>query len=227
MDLALEASDAAPAADAAPPKPLLRGAFHLVGAPVAFVAGVLLATSAPASRAAVASGVFTLSLFLLFAVSATYHLPTWGPRGRLWMRRLDHASIFVLIAGTYTPVCLLALEPAIGWRLLLVAWGAAGVGIVKSLFWVDAPKALTAVVAVAVGWSLVPYLAEVRAGLTGLEFALLGLGGVAYMLGALAYATKRPVLNPAVFGYHEVFHVMTLVAAALHFVSIASLVARS
>lgn len=208
-------------------KPLLRGVLHQWSAVAVLAAGPVLAAMAPGPRAAMAGGVFALTLWVLFTVSATYHRPTWGPVARAWMRRLDHAAIFVLIAGTYTPVCLLALQPADGTRLLTVVWVGALLGVAKSLFWVNAPKVVTALLALALGWSMVPFLGEVRAALSGTEFALVGLGGVAYSLGAVAYALKRPNLKVGVFGYHEVFHACTVVAGVLHFAAVMLLVKRS
>lgn len=210
-----------------PQKPLLRGVLHQWAAVAALAGGIVLTAMAPTGRAAAAAGLFALSLFTLFTVSATYHRPTWGAVGRARMRRADHSSIFVLIAGTYTPVCLLALPPEAGRMLLIVVWTGAVVGVLQSLFWITAPKALTAVLALAVGWSIAPFFGEARASLTTAELLLIVVGGVFYSFGAVAYAAKRPNPNPRVFGYHEVFHACTLVAAVLHFAAVMSLVKRA
>jgi hemolysin III len=214
----------APAAPATPEKPKLRGVLHQWAIGCALGAGVVLVAMAPTLRAGLGAGVFALSLVTLLAVSATYHRVNWAPAAREWMRRLDHASIFLLIAGTYTPVALLGLPPAEGSRLLATIWVAALGGVVLSLFWPSAPKVVTAAVALAVGWVLVPYFEDVRLALGTASFSLLLAGGVAYSLGALAYAGKRPNLKPGVFGYHEAFHAMTLVGASLHFAAILALV---
>jgi hemolysin III len=140
------------------------------------------------------------------------------------MRRLDHASIFILIAGTYTPIAMLGLPAAEGDALLRAIWVVAGLGILQSLFWVTAPKPLTAALAVAAGWTLLPSLDAARHALPPVVFALIALGGLAYTLGALAYATQRPNPRPGVLGYHEVFHAMTIVGAALHFAAVVRLV---
>jgi hemolysin III len=208
-------------------KPRLRGVLHQFAAPAALGAGLVLVSMAPGPRSATAAALYALSLVVLFAVSATYHRVDWSTRGRAWMRRMDHASIFVLIAGTYTPVALIGLPEASGNSLLLAIWGGALLGVLQSLFWVHAPKVLTAVLAVAVGWTLVPWLGEVRRALGAGELALIFAGGVAYTAGALAYALKRPDLKPGVFGYHEVFHALTLVGAALHFAAVLRLVRAS
>jgi len=208
-------------------KPSLRGVLHQGAAFVAVAIGVYFAIKAPNTRAMWAGLGFAASLFLLFAVSATYHRVHWQPKQRAWMRRADHASIFVLIAGTYTPVALVGLPPPLGNQLLLVVWSGALIGVLQSLFWINAPKFVAAVLAVSIGWSITLYWTETRAALLGVEMLLLFLGGVVYTIGALFYATKRPVLWPKTFGYHELFHACTLVAAALHTAAVYSVVMRS
>ncbi len=210
--------------DAPSRKPRLRGVLHHWAAMAALAAGAVLTFMAPTGRAMVGAAIFATSLFTLYGVSAAYHRPTWGPRARAWMRRLDHASIFILIAGTYTPVSLLALPAETGPKVLALAWGGAAVGVLQSLFWIRAPKFVVAVAAVAVGWSVVPHFGALRAGLSLGAFSLLLAGGILYTLGALAYATKRPNPRPGVFGYHEVFHALTIVAGALHFACVLMLV---
>lgn len=198
--------------------------LHQFAAVGALGAGLVLVSMAPTPRAAAAAALYAVSLVVLFSVSATYHRVDWAPRGRAWMRRMDHASIFILIAGTYTPVALVGISGAAGDSLLLAIWGGALVGVLKSLLWAHAPKVLTAALAVAVGWTLVPYLDEARAALGALELTLILAGGVAYTSGAIAYALKRPDLKPGVFGYHELFHALTIVGAVLHFVVVLRLV---
>jgi hemolysin III len=200
----------------APEKPLLRGVSHEIAAAVALAGWVALALVAAPGRARLAANVYGASLFTLFAVSALYHRPTWRPRARRVMRRLDHSAIFLLIAGTYTPFCLL-LPPATGHLLLAVAWGGAAAGVLQSLLWVGAPRAFSAVVYVLLGWVVVPVLPALRAALGGGAVALLAGGGALYTLGALVYASRRPDPSPRVFGYHEVFHAMVIAAAGCHF----------
>jgi hemolysin III len=211
-------------AGAAAEKPLLRGLLHQLAAACALGAGGVLVSVAPTPRAAAAAALYSASLVLLFAVSATYHRVQWSTRARAWMRRADHASIFVLIAGTYTPIALFGLPGPSGEQLLWAIWGGALLGVLQSLFWVSAPKPLTAALAVAVGWTLVPFWGEARAVLGGGQLGLVVGGGVAYTLGALAYASKRPNPRPGVFGYHEVFHALTIVGAGLHFAAVLQLV---
>jgi hemolysin III len=198
-------------------KPRLRGLLHSYAAPVALAAGLLLVVLAKSLHAALAAGVFAVSLVTLFTVSATYHRVTWTPAARAWMRRADHASIFVLIAGSWTPIALLGLPPGVGTSLCFIVWGGALLGVIISLFWADAPKIVTAGLCVALGWSLVPYFGILRRSLTTPEWLLLFGGGLAYTLGAVVYATRRFDFRPRTFGYHEVFHAFTLLGAAQHF----------
>jgi hemolysin III len=197
-------------------KPLLRGVSHEVAAGFALAAWIGLALAASDDRARLAAHVYGASLFALFLVSALYHRPTWPQRARLVMRRIDHSAIFVLIAGTYTPFCLL-LPPATGGRLLAVVWGGAAIGVLRAVFWVRAPRFLIAAVCVLLGWVVVPVLPALRAALGPGAIILLAIGGAAYTLGAVVYATRRPDPFPRVFGYHEVFHALVVAAAACHF----------
>jgi hemolysin III len=210
--------------ESSPAKPILRGVLHHSAAFFAAGAGAVLVAMSPDLRTAAAVAIFSLSLVTLFAVSATYHRVHWkSARARAYMRRADHASIFVLIAGTYTPVAFLGLGGADGRRLLIMVWAGAAAGVLLSLFWVQAPKALTAAVAVAMGWMIVPYFGQVRR-LLGPEVWLIVAGGIAYTAGAVIYAVKRPNPWPRVFGYHEVFHALTIVGALLHFAAIVEIV---
>ena len=208
----------------APPKPLLRGVSHELAAGVALVGWILLASRAPSTAAAAAAHVYGASLFLLFAVSAAYHRPHWSPRARAVMRRLDHSAIFVLIAGTYTPMCLL-LGGTAGWALLAAVWTGATLGVLQSIFWVRAPKALVAGLAVALGWAVVPTLPSLRAALGGGALSLLLAGGIAYTAGAVVYARRWPDPFPRVFGYHEVFHALVIAAAVCHYAVVVGAVA--
>jgi hemolysin III len=198
--------------------------LHQFAAAVALGAGSVLVSMAPGVRSATAAAVFAVSLLTLFTVSATYHRVNWSVPARAWMRRMDHASIFILIAGTYTPIALIGLPEALGNSLLIAIWSGALLGVLQSLFWVNAPKALTAALAVGVGWTLVPYFDEASRSLGTTQLALILAGGVAYTVGAVTYAAKRPNPLPGVFGYHEVFHALTIVGAVLHFTVVLLLV---
>lgn len=213
-----------PSDDSLPAKPALRGVLHHSAAFFAAGAGAVLVAMSPDLRTAAAVAIFSLSLVTLFAVSAIYHRVQWKTeRARAYMRRADHSSIFVLIAGTYTPVAFLGLGGEDGRRLLIMIWAGAAAGVCLSLFWVKAPKVLTAIVAVAMGWMIVPYFGQVRR-LLGPELWLILAGGIAYTFGAVIYAVRRPNPWPHVFGYHEVFHALTIVGALLHFAAIVQIV---
>ncbi len=204
----------------APVKPRLRGVSHQVACVVAALLGASLMAAVPAGAVRRAVLIYTLSLATLFGVSAAYHRPTWQPRARQWMRRLDHAAIFVLIAGTYTPLCL-GLPLAEAATLRTFVWTGALLGVLQSMLWVTAPKPLIAVLYVALGWSIAPYVATVYRSVGAAPLALILAGGVVYSAGAVVYAKKRPDPAPAVFGYHEVFHALVIVAAVLHFAAVA------
>jgi hemolysin III len=208
-----------------PAKPVLRGVFHEIAASVSLAGGVLLVAAAAPGAARAAAIVYAVSLFTLFVTSALYHRPNWPPRARALMRRLDHSAIFILIAGTYTPFCLL-LPAAQGRTLLAVVWSGAALGVGQSVLWARAPKALAAAVYVLLGWVVVPVMPALRAVLGAGPIALLAAGGVVYTLGAVVYATRRPDPFPAVLGYHEIFHAMVVLAAALHF-AVAALAVRA
>lgn len=205
-----------------PDKPLLRGVSHEIAAAFALAGWVALVREAPGPRAAFASAVYGLALTAQFGVSALYHRPRWGTRARLLMRRLDHAAIFLLIAGTYTPVCLLL--PGGAPTLLAGVWAGAVAGMVLSVVWPLAPKWLMAILAIALGWAVVPVLPALRAAIGPAGLGLLLAGGIAYTLGAIVYASRRPDPFPRVFGYHEVFHAFVIVAAACHYAAVAGVV---
>ena len=207
----------------APVKPLLRGVSHEIAAAFAVAGWIALLRAAPGPRAAVAAAVYGLALTAQFAVSALYHRPRWETRARLVMRRLDHAAIFMLIAGTYTPFCLL-LPDGGGNGLLVAVWTGALAGMVLSVAWPLAPKWLMAVLTVGLGWMIVPTLPSLQGAIGARGLWLLAGGGVAYTVGAVVYATRRPDPFPRVFGYHEVFHALVILAAVLHFVAVAGVV---
>jgi hemolysin III len=204
----------------APAKPALRGVFHEVAAALALAAWVILARDATPGPARLAALVYGATLFGLFATSALYHRPAWSPRARAWMRRLDHSAIFLLIAGSYTPLCLL-LGGATGRAFLGIAWGGAALGVAQSVLWVRAPKPLVAAIYVLLGWVALPVVPALLRALGGGAVALLAAGGIAYTVGAVVYATRRPDPIPRVLGYHEVFHALVVVAAALQLAVVA------
>ncbi len=202
-------------------KPLLRGVSHEVAAVAAVVGCVFLAHKASSVRGTTAAVAYGVSLTALFATSALYHRPTWSPRARAIIRRFDHSAIFILIAGTYTPFCIL-LGGTRGFTLLAAVWGGALLGVLRALFWPYAPRAIAAALAVALGWMVVAVFPALHAAVGNGAVALLVAGGVAYTIGAVVYAVKRPDPLPAIFGYHEVFHALVVLAAACHFAVVSS-----
>lgn len=205
-----------------PPK--LRGVLHQWAVPVAFGAGVMLCAWAPNARAVWAAAIYISSVLLLFSTSAVYHRITWSDVARIKMRRFDHASIFTFIAGSYTPICLLALSEAVGKQVLQLVWFGAIFGIMRVFLWARAPRFITAAPYLILGWVSMVYVQALRQGMTTWQFHLFILGGVAYSVGALAYVLRRPEPLPGVFGHHEVFHLFTVIAAGMHFACVASLV---
>jgi len=204
-------------------RPRLRGVSHQYAFFLSLGAGAALVAAASGARETVAASVFAGTLAAMFGVSAAYHRILWSPRARRWMRRLDHTTIYLLIAGTYTPVALLVLPRPWSVIVLAIAWSGCAVAIALKLVWVDAPKWLAAAIAVALGWlgvAAFPHLA--RAGVGAL--VLLSIGGVLYTVGAVVYARERPDPVPAVFGYHEVFHACVIAAAACQYAAVAALV---
>jgi hemolysin III len=205
-------------------RPRLRGVSHQYAFFLSLVAGAALVVAAAGGREIVASAVFAGALAVMFGVSAVYHRVLWRPAARRWMRRLDHAAIYLLIAGTYTPFGLLVLPPTWAVVVLSIVWSGCAVAIVLKFVWVDAPKWLAAAVAVALGWVGVvafPHLVDAGVG----PLVLLGIGGLLYTGGALVYARGRPDPLPTVFGYHELFHACVIAAAACQYAAVATLVA--
>jgi hemolysin III len=202
-------------------RPRLRGVFHLCAFVVFATLGAVLIATAPGARERVAGGVFGIALALTFGISALYHRVTWKPAARRVMRRLDHASIYLLIAGTYTPYGLLVLSGAWQFSVLGVVWIGAALAIAQRLIWVDAPKWLAALAGISLGWVGVVAFPQIVSETGSAGTALVVAGGVLYTLGAVVYVLQRPNPVPAVFGYHEVFHLLTIAAAACHFAAIA------
>ena len=203
-----------------PPKPRLRGVLHQYAFFVSLAAGaVLVGLAQGAGRAAAA--VYAAALSGLLGVSALYHRVNWSPRARRWMRRLDHSMILLLIAGTYTPFALVVLSGTASRVLLVLVWIAALAGIAVNVLWVEAPKWVMAGFGIGLGWVFVAVAPELLTEAGALVTALLAVGGVLYTAGAVVYAVGRPDPVPAVFGYHEVFHLLVVVGAAAHYAGVA------
>jgi hemolysin III len=215
------ATQAVSLAPSSPVKPRLRGVFHQYAFFVSLGCGVGLILAASGGRARIAAVIYAFAVSALLGTSALYHRVTWRPRARRWMRRLDHSMIFVLIAGTYTPVALLALKGPLASTILIVLWAGALGGVIFKLAWIDAPKWLFALVYVVLGLVTATVFGELPAKIGWLGASGLALGGLLYLIGAVIYASGKPNPWPKVFGYHEVFHTLVLAAAGLHYAVIA------
>ena len=202
-----------------PPKPRLRGVSHLVAACIAIPATIALGVHARGGSTTAASVVYGLSLILLLGTSAVYHTPMWTQRIRMVLRRLDHSMIFLLIAGTYTPLCII-LGGGAATILLPLVWVGAAAGVLMTLFWLHRPRFLTALPYLLLGWAVVPYVFDIYAAIGAVGSGLIAIGGLFYTVGALMYAGRWPHLSPRIFGYHEVFHLLVIAAAACHYAAV-------
>lgn len=203
-------------------KPRLRGVSHQWAFIVSVLLGIGLVIAAPDGESRLALAIYAVSVAALFGTSALYHRITWSSAAaRRWMRRLDHSMIFFLIAGTYTPFALLALDGTIATVILIVVWSGALGGVILKLAWIDAPKWLIAGVYIALGWVAVAAFPQLYESLGVTATGMVAVGGVLYTLGAVVYAMRRPDPAPTVFGYHEVFHLLVIAAAALQYAVVA------
>lgn len=203
-----------------PVKPKLRGWLHAGMVPASLLAGTVLILLARTPQARVACAVYSVTAWLLFATSAVYHRGTWGPLGEALLRRLDHANIFLIIAGTCTPLAVLLLPPGQRSVLLWVVWAGALVGIAFRVLWVGAPRWLYTPCYLALGWAPVRYLPEFLHTGGAAVLILVVAGGLLYSAGAVVYALKRPDPWPRWFGFHEVFHALTVAAFTAHYIAI-------
>jgi hemolysin III len=209
-------------------KPRLRGWIHAGTAPLALAAGIVLVALSPTVATRVGSAVFATSALLLFTVSAIYHRGTWSPRTWAFLRRFDHANIFVLIAGTSPPYALLFLHGTARTTLLSVVWGAAIAGVVFRVFWTDAPRWLYTPMYMALGWAAVFFIPQFvdgadkfSSGIAIATLVLVAVGGILYTLGGVVYGLKRRNPSPRWFGFHEVFHSFKVLAFSAHYVGVA------
>lgn len=201
-------------------KPLFRGWQHLIATPLSLAASIVVTVLAPTSATRLASAVYLVCSLLLFGISATYHCFYWANGWDKFWQRLDHSNIFLLIAGTYTPLCVALLPLADTTFVLSLVWGGAGAGIVFSLFWPDAPRWLTVLCYVALGWVAIWYIPKLWAAGGARVVILIAAGGVLYTIGAVIYALKRPNPSPKWFGFHEIFHTFTVLAWACQCVAV-------
>ena len=197
------------------PKPRLRGWAHVIGA-IGFVPAVVLLIMHARTGAGFAATVYGASLLTLLTASAVYHTPWWSKRIRARFRLVDHAMIYLLIAGSYTPLCY-ALGGVAETVVVPAVWIAALLGVIKTVVWPHAPRWFSTGVYVAFGWVSVPYAGDLLDALGPMAVTYMGIGGFIYTVGAVIYARKWPNPNPRIFGYHEIFHIMVVVASAFHF----------
>ncbi|MCA0380305.1 MAG: hemolysin III family protein [Actinobacteria bacterium] len=196
-------------------KPTWRGWIHAATFPITIAAGIVLIVLAHGTVAKWASAVFMLCSMILFGISAVYHRFNWKPKTKQVFRRLDHANIFLLIAGTYTPIALLALPQSKGIILLIAVWSGALLGIGFRVFWIGAPRWLYVALYVLLGWAAVMYVIDIaHANIAAMVLVI--VGGLMYTVGAVVYGMKRPNPVPGVFGFHEIFHSLTVLAFLCH-----------
>ena len=198
-------------------KPKMRGWLHTGMFPAAMVAGLALVVVGPTLKARIGAAVFTLTAGLLFGISSLYHRGTWSPNYEGFLKRFDHANIFLIIAGTYTPFALTLLPPDQGTQLLVIVWTGAIAGVLFRVFWVGAPRWLYVPIYIALGWVAIFYLNPMYEHGGLLIVSLIGLGGLLYTAGAVVYGLKRPDPSPTWFGFHEIFHALTLLGFASHY----------
>lgn len=205
-------------------KPKLRGWLHFSAAPLSLLLGLWLMVVTPDQRLRAAVAVYVLTTVLLFGVSAAYHLGAGKPRVNAMLRRLDHANIYLFIAGSYTPFAVAMPDRRTGTTILVLVWVIASIGVLQPIVWLHAPRWLTAASYIAMGWVALFYLPAIAAAFGGPTVALLGFGGVLYTIGGVIYARKRPNWHPEWFGFHELFHSFTIAAYLVQFVAVALVV---
>jgi hemolysin III len=208
-------------------KPRLRGWLHMATSPVALVCAVVLIVLAPTELATVSAAAFGATSFLLFTTSALYHRGKWSPRAELWLKRLDHANIFLLIAGSYTPFAVLALRGNTRVAVLAAVWGIAVAGVAFRFLWVSAPRWLYVPMYIGLGWAASFVVPQLLHGIGVTAFVLVAVGGALYTAGAVVYALRRPDPSPRWFGFHEIFHACTVVAFVCQYIAASMVVYRT
>jgi hemolysin III len=208
------------AATLMPPRPRMRGRIHQVAFFVSIPAGLVLVKIAQGAAATAVAVIYAVSLSAVFGASAAYHRGAWSPRARRWMKRMDHSLIFVLIAGSYTPVSVLALQGPWEAVVLSIVWTMAAVGITLKMVSPDGLSVLSATLYMVMGWFALVAAPQLVRGMEPAELILLVSGGLLYTAGAIVFATRRPDPRPEVFGYHEIWHSFMVAAAGCHYVMI-------
>jgi hemolysin III len=206
-------------ADALEKKPSWRGWIHTGVLPIVIAGGIILIVLAQGAIPKLAASIFFASSFLLFGNSALYHRFNWKPKMRITLKRIDHANIFLLIAGSYTPMAMLALPSSTGLVLLIAVWIGAILGISFRIFWINAPRWLYVPLYVLLSWAAMFYVADFFA-FNAVAMSLILIGGICYTVGAVVYGMKRPNPIPGHFGFHEIFHALTVIAFLCHWVAV-------
>ncbi len=209
-----------------PVKPLLRGHFHQAMFFIVLGAGIPLIINSRGFAAQASVSIYVLCALMMFGISSLYHRVTWSPERRALWKKLDHAGIYLMIAGTFTPVSILGLGAESGFKCLVTIWIVAFVGIIQSIFFVNIPKMLSASIYLFAGYLIIPYVSELNQTIGASNVWLLVAGGIVYTLGALSYGLKRPAFYPRYFGYHELFHLLVNAGAILHFLVVNNLVSK-
>ncbi|WP_062379803.1 PAQR family membrane homeostasis protein TrhA [Demequina pelophila] len=202
-----------------PGKPLLRGWLHLGAAPVALIAGLVLTAVAPTLAGRISFAIFTLTAVLLFGTSAVYHRGNWSEQTRAVLRRMDHANIFLIIAGTYTPLTVMLLDHPTNVWVLSIVWGGALLGLIFRVVWLGAPRWMYTPIYVALGWVAIGFIGPFYEAGGAAVVALVIVGGLCYTVGAIIYGTKWPRGSTRYFGFHEIFHSLTIAGFVCHFVA--------
>ncbi|TDQ52037.1 PAQR family membrane homeostasis protein TrhA [Actinorugispora endophytica] len=205
-------------------KPRLRGWLHLGTAPLALAAGIVLVCLAPTGLSRLASAIYAASAVLLFSTSAVYHVGRWSTRAVAVLRRMDHSNIYLIIAGTYTPFVLLVLDGSLRVAMTALIWGGAFAGVLFKMFWLNAPRWLSTALYLAIGWVAVLFVPQLVGGTHPATWILILVGGVLYSLGAVVYGLKRPDPAPRWFGFHEIFHSLTIAAFVCHYIAVSFVV---
>ncbi|WP_236700375.1 PAQR family membrane homeostasis protein TrhA [Allosalinactinospora lopnorensis] len=205
-------------------KPRLRGWLHLGTAPLALAAGIVLVSLAPTGSARLASAIYAISAVLLFGTSAIYHVGRWSRRSMAVLRRLDHSNIYLIIAGTYTPFVLLVLDGSTRTAMISLIWIGAIAGVLFKMCWLNAPRWLSTALYLAIGWVAVLFIPELVSGTHPATWILVLVGGVLYSAGAIVYGAKWPDPAPRWFGFHEIFHTLTIGAYVCHYIAVSFVV---
>lgn len=208
-------------------KPRLRGWLHAATWPLAFFGFLVMLVVADSVKVRAGVAVFMVSALLLFGVSATYHTGKWSEAAKARWKRFDHANIFVLIAGSYTPFALLLLDAKSAWILLTLVWGGAILGLLFRVFWVNAPRWLYVPIYLALGWASVFWVGDFEEAGGTAVLTMIAVGGGLYTLGAIVYGFKWPNPSPTWFGFHEVFHTFTIAAFIVHYIGVSLIAYRN